>query len=266
MAIKGKKKKVSTKKMQRGTVGNFFVFGVLALLIVLAITAVGGLPSDTFSNSGTLVNVVTPTQSPTHSTLQLQTFGYVTIAPTPTLIPSTASLCKNSGVNSEPQIIAAYSPAAGQTVGATGQIKVWVEDEGPPIIAPGEKVNSDGTLVPGNRTAKAPDNYLWEPALYIAPNTVEAGGSPHFPDLIKGEVNDSPGGLGTFGIEKGPPVDEPPDGPLPGQQGSAFVIYDAEYIWNVANLGLSTGTYQAEFLIYDGDINRGIGCVSIQIQ
>jgi hypothetical protein len=30
-------------------------------------------------------------------------------------------------------------------------------------------------------------------------------------------------------------------------------------------LGLAPGTYAAEFLIFDGDRDRGIGCVNIEI-
>jgi hypothetical protein len=273
MAKKGKQKKVNAKKIQRGTVGNFFVFGVLALLIVLAITAVGGLPSDSFSNSGTLVKVVTPTQSPTYSTLQLQTFGYVTIAPTPTPAPS-EGLCKEGGSNDEPWILAGYSPSLGQTVGSTGQIKVWVNDELAPFIAPGQQVNTTtGAVVPntGNLTAKSPDNYLWEPALYIAPNTVESGGAPHFPDFIKGTYNNNPpsSGQGTQGATADPtPVGTvPTQSQLQGRFGSSYGgNFTAEYIWNVSSLGLSTGSYQAEFVIHDGDVNMGVGCVSIQIQ
>ncbi len=274
MAIKHKKKKLSTKKMQKGTIGNFFVFGVLALLVVLAITAVGGLPSDKFANSGKLVNVVTPTQSPTHSTLQLQTFGYVTIAPTPTPMVS-EGLCKQGGDNDESYIISGYSPSLGQTVGQSGQIKVWVTDEDAPFIAPGQQVNTSTGAVSagsGTLTAKAPDNYLWEPSLYIAPNTEESGGAPHFPNFIKGTYNNNPPTSSTKAIQ-GAPIDPIPAGTVPTlppsfltQLINSFPQITAEYIWNVSSLALSTGTYQAEFVIHDGDVNLGVGCVSIQIQ
>ncbi|HSX09056.1 MAG TPA: hypothetical protein VLF93_02810 [Candidatus Saccharimonadales bacterium] len=271
MPVQRKKKKLTAKKIQRGAVGNFFVFGVLALLIVAAITAVGGLPPDKFSNSGTLVNIVTPTQAPNHNTLQLQTFGYTTIAPTPTPPPE-EGLCKEGGDNDEPWIIAGYSPSLGQTVGATGQIKVWVNDELVPFIAPGQQVNnSTGAVVAntGNLTAKAPDNYLWEPSLYIAPHTEESGGSPHFPDFIKGTYNNNPPSSTTQGTQ-GATADPIPNGTVPtqpqGSFGSFFGNFTSEYIWNVSELGLSTGTYQAEFVIHDGDVNLGVGCVSIQIQ
>jgi hypothetical protein len=266
-AVTRKKKRLSSRKIQRGTIGNFFVFGILALLMVVGITAVGGLPSQNAPTSGEVVNIVTPTPGSAKSNLQLKWFGYVTIAPTPT--PSKSSLC-NSAANTEPEILVGFSPGAGQAVGNTGQVKVWVNDEGAPFVAPGEKINmSTGQVTaPGNRTAKAADTFLFEPALYIAPGTVEAGGTPHFPDFIKGQFNNNPPSSNT--VIQGPQYDTIPAGsnPIggPNPNGSRPNQYTAEYIWNVSGLGLTTGSYQGEFLIHDGDRDRGIGCVSIQIQ
>jgi hypothetical protein len=265
MALKRKKKKV-TKKMQKGSIGNFFVFGVLGLLLVVGVMAIGGLPSQTGPTSGQEVEVITPTPGTAYNNLQLKTFGYVTIAPTPT--PAEGSIC-TSAVNSEPSIIVAYQPAAGQTVSSTGQVIVWVNDEGAPFIAPGEEVDPTTGAVTtiGDRAAKAGDGYLFEPALYIAPATVEAGGQPHFPDFIKGQFNNT-GLLGN--VTNGPAYDPLPAGspPVggPNPNGFGFNQYVAEYIWNVSNLGLTTGTYQAEFLIHDGDRDRAAGCVTITIQ
>lgn len=275
MKVKRKSKKLTAKKMQKGTVGNFFVFGVLALLIVLGITAVGGLPSSQPDNDTTTVNVVTPTQGATHNTLQLQTFGYVTIAPTPTSAPpGPAPLCQPGGINQEPEIIAATSPASGQSVGATGEIKVWVEDEGVPMIAPGETINSDGKIqTPGNQYATAPGGgYLYEPAVYLDNNTAESGGQPHFPDYIKGQVNSN---VTSPVMQKAQEDKWPSIGgmdPLPagavtgGCFGDFFGCGKAEYIWEVSSLGLSSGNHRAEFVIHDGDFNWGVGCVNIQIQ
>jgi len=265
MPLKQKKKKISAKKMQRGTVGNFFVYGVVALLIVLAVTAVGGLPPESFPNSGQVVNIITPTPGPDYNNLQLKTFGY-------TVVPS---LCKIGGVNNEQTILVGYSPLEGQSVGTTGQIKVWVNDEGPPFISPGEIVDasSGAVLKPGDRTAKASDGYYYEPALYISPDTAETGGHAHFPDYIKGQFNNSPQ---TFEsnpdnpvIVNGPAIDPIPNGgkPIgPNPNGDKPNLYTAEDIWNISGLGLTTGTYEAEFLVHDGDHDRGVGCVSIVIQ
>jgi hypothetical protein len=265
MRIKYKRKINTAKKLQKGTVGNFFVYGMLGLLVVLGITAIGGVQSPSYDNSGTPVNIVTPTLSPNHSTLQLQWFGYVTSAPTPTFAPPAApSLCQEGGANDEATILVAYSPISGQTVSQTGQIKVWVADEGAPIIAPGEILNSSGQITtPGNQSAKAPDNYLWEPALYIAPQTAESGGTPHFPSAIKGDYNNDPNnprtaGSNIVGMDPIPAGTSIPD--------PSYNQYRAEDIWDVSTLGLGPGNYTAEFVIHDGDENRGVGCVSIQIQ
>jgi hypothetical protein len=173
--------------------------------------------------------------------------------------PSPPTLCTNKAINNEPEILAAYSPASGETVGANGQIKVWVTDENPPFIAPGEQVdpNTGAITTPGDRTAKAPDGYLWEPALYISPQTAASGGTPHFPQLIKGSYNNNPPTRGTG--TAGAPMD-----PLPA--GSPRQLrYTGEDIWDVNALGLAPGTYSAEFLIFDGDKDRGVGCVTIVI-
>src|ERR1700691_4420514 len=98
MPIIHKKKKLSTKKIQKGAIGNFFVYGVVVLLMVLGYVAVGGLPSINPTQTESTVDIVTPTPNPAHNNLQLQTFGYIT--PTP---PSTQSpLCTSGGINEEP--------------------------------------------------------------------------------------------------------------------------------------------------------------------
>lgn len=266
-----KGKKVSRKKLQKGTVGNFFVFGVLALLMVLGITAVGGLPSQGAPTGGQIVNVITPTVGPNYNNLQLKSFGYVTIVPTPT--PPKNSLCNNGSVNTEPGILAAYFPGTGQSVPTTGQIKVWVNDERPPYIAPGEQINtSTGAITKaGDRTAKASDNYLYEPALYLDSATVENNGSAYFPDFIKGQFNNNPsqGGFLKPTIVTGPPYDPLPAGSTvggPNPNGFDPNQYTAEYLWDVSKLGLTSGSHQGEFVIHDGDFDRAVGCVSIQIQ
>jgi hypothetical protein len=174
-------------------------------------------------------------------------------------VPPMPKLCMAGGANNEPEILVGYAPASGQTVGAGGQIKVWVNDEGAPIIAPGEIVDAQSGAVttPGDRTAKAPDGYLWEPALYIAPQTAENGGTPHFPDFIHGDYNNTTqkgAGVHVAGLEP------PPAGSILAEK------YTAEMVWNVDALALPPGTYIAEFVIHDGDHDRGVGCVTITIQ
>lgn len=174
-------------------------------------------------------------------------------------LPPMPMLCQMGGINNEPGILVGYQPAMNQSVGANGQIKVWVNDEGAPIIAPGEMVdpNTGAITMPGDRTARAADGYLWEPALYIAPMTAENGGTPHFPTAIKGSYNPTTTrgpGLMVAGM----------DPPPPGSQ--LLSTYTGEDIWDVSSLGLQPGTYIAEFVIHDGDRDRGVGCVTITIQ
>jgi len=57
---------------------------------------------------------------------------------------------------------------------------------------------------------------------------------------------------------------------MPGRSPPAGSVlaekYTAEFVWNVNTLGLAAGTYIAEFVIHDGDRDRGVGCVTIIIQ
>jgi hypothetical protein len=141
----------------------------------------------------------------------------------------------------------------------TGQIKVWVNDEHPPFISPGEQVDpvTGAVTMAGNRTATAPDGLLWEPAIYFAPQTPLNGGTPYFPQWIKGWYNNAPPST-TVGSQ-GPAIDSPPAGT------QLHDMWTGEYIWDVSALGLSPGTYTAVFVIHDGDRDRGIGCVTITI-
>jgi hypothetical protein len=170
-------------------------------------------------------------------------------------------LCTDKDINNEPEILGAYSPANGESVGKNGQIKLWVTDEHPPFIAPNEQVdNSTGAITaPGDRAAKANDGYLFEPALYIAPQTAETGGTPHFPQLIKGWYNNNPVAGGKKVGMQGAPIDPPPAG------SNLTEKYSGEDIWDVSSLGLAPGTYIAEFVIHDGDEDRAIGCITITI-
>jgi hypothetical protein len=256
---------ISAIKAQRGGVGNLFVIGIMAGMIGFGAAAIDGLNPAGPPTNGEVVKTVSPTPGGTQQNLQLQTFGYVTIAPTPATY---GKICSQGGVNTEPTILVGYAPAAGQSISATGQVKVWVSDENPPFISPGEKVDPTTGQVTtrGDTTAKAEDNFLYEPALYIAPGTVEAGGTPHFPDIIKGSFNNDPTSYSNSNRDdvtatKGPAIDPIPPGVSPRESS-----YQAEYIWNVSGLSLATGTYQGEFVIHDGDDNRGVGCVNIQIQ
>jgi hypothetical protein len=164
----------------------------------------------------------------------------------------------SSPVNLEPDIIAAYFPAKNESVGRGGQIKVWINDELPMMIAPNEVVDptSGAIKTPGDRTAKASDGYLYEPMLYI-------NGKAYFPTAIKGWYNNKSPVYGYIGQQV---VGEQVQGmdPLPaGTQTDD--MYTGEDIWEVNALGLAPGSYDAEFVIKDGDAERGLGCVRIVI-
>jgi hypothetical protein len=188
-------------------------------------------------------------------------------------LPPKPGLCTDKTVNNEPEILAGYAPDASGSVGQSGQIKVWITDEWPAVIAPGEQVDlATGKITTaGDRSAKALDGYLLEPALYIAPLTVEAGGPPHFPQYVKGWFNNgapSGGGgkhmmmttaTGTPNVMQGVAVDTPPAGVNLSEK------YSTEFIWDVSKLGLSPGTYYGEFVVPDGDNDRAVGCVTITI-
>ena len=180
--------------------------------------------------------------------------------PGPPTPPPPPTACSDQSLNNEPEILVGYSPGMGQSVGLTGQIKVWVNDENSPFIAPMEQVdNTTGAVTaPGNRTATANDGLLYEPALYIAPQSPTNGGTPHFPQWIKGSYNNNPPTRGTF--TGGAPID-----PLPaGSQMSER--YMGEFVWDVSALGIGPGSYTAVFSVHDGDHDRAIGCVTIVIQ
>ena len=160
--------------------------------------------------------------------------------------------CGFGVLNDEPNILVAYAPADGQSVSGTGQIKVWVADEWPQMIAPGEQIDptTGGVTKPGDRTAKAPDGYLFEPVLYIA-------NMGFFPAAIKGWYNNDPPNHGPGIGTQVQGMDPPP--------AQTFQEYVTEDIWNVAAFGLKPGTYSAEFVVHDGDRDRAIGCISIVV-
>jgi hypothetical protein len=199
-----------------------------------------------------------PCMSPTGSELTCTGCGAGEFGGCDAGLPPPPMLCQPGGVNNESGILVGYEPANGQTVDANGQIKVWVNDERPEIIATNEQIDpTTGTITtPGDRTATAPDHYLWEPAVYIAPQSAENGGTPHFPTAIKGDYNNH---LGQPPSSHVPGMDPVPPG-HPANQ-----AYTTEVIWDVASLGPSPGTYIAEFVIHDGDHDRGVGCVTISI-
>jgi hypothetical protein len=171
--------------------------------------------------------------------------------------------CTDPTVNNEGEILVGYEPGPGQSVSSCGQVKVWVNDEFAPFIAPNEQVDptTGQVIAPGDRNAIAPDGLLYEPALYIGSST------PIFPVFIKGFFNNDPQHFtrvkgmpsNTISGAMGAPIDTPPPGTSLSQQ------YADEYIWDLCPLHLAPGTYTGVFVVADGDRNRAVGCVTIVV-
>jgi hypothetical protein len=78
-----KKKKSNIKKYQRGAIGTFFTYVILGLLLIGGYAFVGGNPEMFSKNTSNSVLIVTPTPEASKKSLQLETFGFVTLTPTP---------------------------------------------------------------------------------------------------------------------------------------------------------------------------------------
>ena len=199
-------------------------------------------------------------------------------------LPTGNDLCPANQFSTEPIIFVGTDPAPGQAVGANGEIRVWVNDETPPKIAPHEVVNPiTGKITPGDRTAidgAGNGFFLWEPALYITPLTsankngpfsgdAENHGKPYFPTQIKGDYDSNPEGQQIEMV--GPPIDTDfinfENGPQNTQLTNKYLItgFTSEYAWSVNSLGLSPGAYHVELVIHDGDTNLGITCIALRL-
>ncbi len=270
-SVKKSKKQKKIKKLSFKNRGfsAFFVIVVVAVGIFLA-GAFESLPT-----TNPVQGIIDPKNNFANVTgkdsLQLRTLGFITVTPTQAQASSgsdtATGLCQSGGANSEAKILVGYSPTTGQSVSAGGQIKVWVNDENPPCVGTGEVADPTTGLITtvGNRTEKSTsDGYLWEPALYISPQRAESGGTPHFPTAIRGVYNNAAKSGdkcdGNTHQLNGPAID-----PLPAGA-NIKESYTDEYLWDVNSLGLTPGSYTAEFVIHDGDDDRGVGCVNISIQ
>ncbi len=242
-----------TEKLERGGVNTGALYIIIILLIItgVAYLITGPTPTQTRVNTGTEVTRGNVNQKPINNNqrLQLYSFGGATITP-----PATGS-CRRGGINTRPEIIVYYSPQHAKAISNEGQIKIWVNDAKPPFIAPGEIVTRNtGTIVTkGRRDELAPDGFRIAPAMYIFPQTAEAGGQPYYPTTIKGSFNNSEPRV-AYGMERIP--------------ASINVRYPhtVQYGWNVRDLGLQPGSYQLQFLVMDGNgTGRGVGCITIRI-
>ncbi len=237
-----------TKQQGRINTGMLYIMIILFMLIGISYVATGPTPTQSPLGIGTEVAINNAAQKNAQSNLQLLSFTGAVIT------PPAGSICRRGGVNNRPEIILAYSPAHGKAVRSDGQIKVWAQDNKPLFIAPNERIgrNSGAIVKPGDRTLTAPDGLIWEPQLYVFPQTVDNNGKPYFPNNIKGHYNNGEVRV-AYGMEKLPP------GVIAKDK------YVAQYTWNVKDVGLVPGAYQLQFVIHDGGQGRAIGCIAIRV-
>lgn len=228
--------------------GALYIIFIMLAILGLAYVLSGPTPSQTPILTGPESVIKQNPASKAQAVLQLYNFEGATIT------PPTTSLCTKGGANVHPEAIVAYSPQQATAISTTGQIKLWVSDTQRPYIAPDEQlVKYTGVIkIPGNRTATAPDGYLWEPQLYIFPWTVEKNGQPYFPSLIQGDYFN-----GTPNVSYG-------SDPLP-YYAPPLSNYTVEFTWNVKDIGLTDGDYQIEFVVHDGNQKLGIKCIELRI-
>ncbi len=252
-------KYTSPNPIGRINTGALYIMLIMAILIGFAFLATGPAPSQAPIPLGKEVVINDKVAGKKESTLQLYMFGGATIT------PPAESLCRKGGANTNPELIIAYSPEHGAAVRSDGQIKVWLNGPAPFRVAPEEKINrSSGQIkTMGDRSATAPDGYIWEPALYIFPNTVDKGGRPFFPTFIRGSYNNSDqedGGDQYKGIKVSYGAEPVPPKIFYQDKGRSLQL-----IWNVKDLGLKEGFYQLQVMAHDGRGGRAIACWAIRV-
>lgn len=227
--------------------GALYIIFIMLIIFGLAYIISGPTPSQTPILPGPEVAVNQAGNRPAQARLQLYNFNGATITPPVT------SLCKKGGANNHPEAIIAYSPAQASAIRNDGQIKLWVSDKKLPPIAPNEKVTNGGKVkTPGDRLARAPDTYLWEPQLYIFPETVEKNGNPYFPSLINGNFTNGNPRVTTL-------LDVLPPYSLPTSD------VTVEFTWDVKDIGLTQGSYNIQFVAHDGSGGLAVKCLSLRI-
>ena len=225
----------------------YIIFIMLAITGFAYITS-GPTPSQTPILTGPEVALNRNTNGNPKANLQLYHFNGATITPPVT------SLCRKDGANVHPEALIAYLPEQARAVSTLGQIKLWVSDTHPPSIAPNEQItkSSGSVKTPGDRGAKAPDGYLWEPQLYVFPATVDNNGKQYFPAYVQGNYNNGQD-MVSFGSDIVPPNALPL---------SKFTV---EFVWNVKDIGLTDGEYKIEFVAHDGNQKLGVRCMNLRV-
>lgn len=228
--------------------GALYIIFIMLVLFGLAYIVTGPTPSQTPILTGPEVALTIKNTNKAQAMLQLYRFNGATIT------PPASSLCRKGGANNHPDALIAYTPAQATAVSSTGQITLWVSDTKPPHIALGEQVaRSNGEVtIAGDLESKAPDGYRWEPQIYIFPKTVDQNGKAYFPHFVRGDFNN-----GTPGVSYN--TDVIPPYALPKSS------YTVEFKWNVADIGLTDGEYNVQFVAHDGHNGLGIKCIDLRV-
>ncbi len=191
----------------------------------------------------------------------------------------------------ESSVAWALSPGPDENIGAGGKIKLWYTDELPLTLGKGNVSPYDPSnhiINPnvGDESARDINNFPYFPSLFITDVTsnpsdtsgdAENGGTPHKPDEIWGTWK----AAGGYGSSVPPNKQDLPSGadPFPAESNLKFkdgtIIsvalgqnYGSEIIWQVDNLGLTSGhTYRVQFIVHDGDFEGDIGegCTTIKL-
>ena len=257
------------------------------LLILLAgVVGLGGV--GILVNKKTTQTNLPPTVQPTpvsslsnkspEQTSQKQ--GTFTFEPVPE-IPQQASVCSSANLtfddegasSSDSNIFIALDPPNGQAVGTIGSIRAWVSDEAGGKVPASVTVDSSGTITKHSDPLIDKDShgYPWEPAIYVTqltsqnqngpfPGDKENGGSPIFPTSVKGKVTPAK----SSGWLPVPTHDDPLAYRIGNRRGDGQHV--AEFIWNVATLGLSPGNYRVQVSVHDGDSHLAVECTTLVVQ
>ncbi|OGK14370.1 hypothetical protein A3C98_02745 [Candidatus Roizmanbacteria bacterium RIFCSPHIGHO2_02_FULL_37_15] len=220
-----------------------------------------------------------PSKRPDETSQKQGTFTFEP-PPEPT-IPVGADVCSAASLSfddegassSDSNIFIALDPPNGQAVGATGQIRAWASDEAGGRIPASTTVDASGNVTKHSDSLIDKDShgYPWEPAIYVtlltSPNQTgpfagdkENGGTPRFLTAVKGKATPAKSS-GWLNI---PTHDDPLPYRIGTRRGDG--VHVAEFIWNVASLGLSPGAYRVQVAVHDGDSHLAVECTTILVQ
>lgn len=295
-----------TLKSQTSKNRGYITFVLIGIALFAFLLASGFINSVNPPYDGTKYILVTPTNGPTHATLQLKTLSFISIPPAPTTVlsptPTTvpfdcgagiSSLLQRFGVKREPENVYNEYPPSGQPVSAGGKIEFWYHDEHAMTLGSGpttpQMVNhpvdsvfptQNGVGV-GDQTVKDPAGFYVFPALYLLDLTLNPNGqpidavnagNPHIPDAVYGTWKQYNTGSDPQANQSQLPSGADPfpaEGSIQCTSGGDCQ-YGSEVVFNVNSLGLTaTHTYLGVYTIHDGDNSSNgsdIGTACLTIQ